>query len=323
MKILITGGAGFIGSQLAQTFIKEGHSVVVVDDLSHGDASRLPAHVPLYRLDIRDWSGLRAVIRQEKPEAISHQAALVSVRDSVRLPDLFFAVNTEGTRNVFELAREFGVRKLIFASSGGAVYGEAVSLPVNEEADCKPISPYGESKRLAEEILGTKNSEMEKVVLRYGNVYGPGQDPLHNNSVISIFTHQLVQGERPVIFGDGTHVRDYVYIEDVVQANVLALSPGITGVYNIGTGTGASLVEIYSELTRLLKCDVRPEMRPAYPFEVRQNILDVLHARKALKWQANTPLHTGIAITVKSVLEKLDGEIPGRADNPQLTGSAL
>ncbi len=300
MKILVTGGAGFIGSHIVRSYFNAGHSVVVVDDMSHGNRSRIPDIVPLYILDIHDQPGLERVLNHERPDVINHHAALVSVRDSERSPDDTLRVNYEDTIKVFEAGCKYQVGKFIFASSGGAVYGEAVSLPIQEDTKCQPLSPYGESKLLAEDALRARQGSMETLILRYGNVYGPGQDPLNNNSVIAIFLQKMIHNCQPVIFGDGNQIRDYIYVDDIAAVNKIALHPGISGTINIGTGIGHSLIEIYQKLAQKIQFPDPPLYSKSNSYEVFSNILDTGRAKAKLGWEASISLETGLDRTILS-----------------------
>ena len=300
-KVLITGGAGFIGSQVARACLQAGNEVIVVDDFSQGKRSRLPEGVHIYEADICNQERLAAIFTEARPSVVSHHAALVSVRESYEQPEPYWRVNLQGTVNVHEAASEAGVRKLIYASSGGAIYGEAQELPIPESAPANPISPYGESKLAAEKMLGGRDGNMETVVLRYGNVYGPGQDALQNNGVIAIFSHALQQGKQPLIFGDGSQTRDYVHVRDVVDANLAALKPGRKGIYNIGTGVGSALLDVYLRIARSLRVATLPLFLPQNQYEVEHNVLDVRLAGERLGWQARIPFDMGLRETLQTI----------------------
>lgn len=300
-KILITGGAGFIGSQVAQAYLQAGHEVVVVDDFSRGKRARLPEGVRVYAVDICDHQSLAAVFERERPSVVSHHAALVSVRESCQQPEAYWQVNSQGTKNLLEAASQAGVRKLIYASSGGAIYGGAETLPIPESAPANPISPYGESKLAAEKMLWQHNGNPETVILRYANVYGPGQDALQNNGVIAIFCHALLSGKQPLIFGDGSQTRDFVHVQDVVKANLAALKPGVGGIYNIGTGSGHSMLAVYLQIARLMKVATLPVFLSQNPYEVEHNILDIRRAGERLGWQPRIPFERGLWETLQAI----------------------
>ncbi|MEA3349278.1 MAG: NAD-dependent epimerase/dehydratase family protein [Chloroflexota bacterium] len=301
-KILLTGGAGFIGSQVARAYLKAGYRVVVVDDFSHGARERLPDHVSVYEVDICDLDALRDLIAAEKPTVINHHAALVSVRESYQQPDRYWRVNAQGTENVIRAATNIELRKFVFASSGGAIYGEGNQHPLDEKAIKEPLSAYGQSKMEAEYAVWFWQTSMEKVVLRYGNVYGPGQNPAQDNGVIAIFAHALLKGEKPVIYGDGLQTRDYVYIDDVVAANLRALEPGKGGIFNIGSGEARTLRNVYAQVAKTLgKEQVVPKRLPANPYEVRHNVLKIDKAVHQLGWQPNVSFERGLEQTVQAI----------------------
>ncbi|MBC8509521.1 MAG: NAD-dependent epimerase/dehydratase family protein [Anaerolineales bacterium] len=300
-KILLTGGAGFIGSQVAQAYLDAGHKVIVVDDFSRGKRDHLPEGVRVYQVDISNRDALNEVFRLARPTIVSHHAALVSVRESSEQPEAYWKVNLQGTVNIVEAASKAGVRKLIYASSGGAIYGEAEVLPIPENASANPISPYGESKFAAEKMLWRRDGNLETVVLRYGNVYGPGQNALQNNGVIAIFTHALLTGKQPLIFGDGSQTRDYVHVRDVVDANLAASKPGVGGIYNIGTGKAHSLLDVYNRIALSLKVTTLPLFLPHNHYEVEHNVLDVQRARERLGWQPCIPFAMGLWETVQAI----------------------
>ena len=300
-KILITGGAGFIGSQVARAYLQAGHEVIVVDDFSQGKRERIPAGIRLYEADICDQDRLAAIFAHERPSVVNHHAALVSVRESYEQPEPYWRVNLQGTENVLEAARKAGIGKFIYASSGGAIYGETQVLPIPESAPANPISPYGESKLAAEKLLWHHDGNPEMVLLRYANVYGPGQDALQNNGVIAIFCHALLKGEQPLIYGDGSQTRDFVHVQDVVDANLAALKPGVEGIYNIGTGTGHSMLDVYMMIAGVLKVATMPMFLPQNDYEVEHNILDVQLAGERLGWQAGVPFEIGLWETVQAI----------------------
>ncbi|MBA4424187.1 MAG: UDP-glucose 4-epimerase [Syntrophus sp. (in: bacteria)] len=297
-KILVTGGAGFIGSRVAQAYLQAGHQVVVLDNLARGRCEHLPVGAAFYNVDICDRSAIHEVIKRERPNIISHHAALVFVRESQRFPENYLRVNLDGTRNVMKAAREAGADKFIFASSGGAVYGDPPGLPLREDAPRLPRSPYGETKMWAEDVLLAEEGGLEVVILRYGNVYGPGQD----HSVVTRFAAALRDNVPAVIFGDGSQSRDYVYVTDVVRANLLALKPGLTGIFNIGSAEGRSVLEVYRSVAANMHNGVSPLHLPDNAFEVRRNVLDIRRARSILGWQPEVGFEEGVRLTVEEVV---------------------
>lgn len=243
MKILVTGGAGFIGSHVVDSLLAEAHQVVVVDDLSSGKLENLNPAAKFYQLDIRS-SDLKKVFEAEQPDIVNHHAAQIDVRLSVADPIHDAQVNVEGTINLLECCRLFGVRRVIFASSGGAVYGEPEYLPVDENHPINPQAPYGLTKFVGEKYLDIYHAlyGISYVTLRYGNVFGPRQDPHGEAGVIAIFIGRLIGGEAPYIFGTGEQIRDYVYVDDIADVNVAALDAPYCDSFNIGTGLGTSLM---------------------------------------------------------------------------------
>ena len=282
-----------------------GHEVIVVDDFSRGKREHLPKGVLVYQADICHRDALNEIFKRECPTIISHHAALVSVRESFEQPEAYWRVNLQGTLNVVEAASKAGVRKMIHASSGGAIYGEPEALPIPESAPANPISPYGKSKLAAEKMFWRRDGNMETVVLRYGNVYGPGQDPLKNNGVIAIFTHALLNEDQPVIFGDGFQTRDYIHIHDVVEANLAALMPSVTDIFNIGTGQGFALKEVYRKIASQLGVgNAAPAYLPANCYEVLHNVLDINRAKDGLGWQPRISFDQGLGETIQTIMEE-------------------
>jgi len=305
MRILLTGGAGFIGSHILRAYLEAGHEVVVVDDLSGGRRESVPYHVPFYRVDICDRDTLGDLVRKVKPEVINHHAGLVSVRQSQRHKQRYMQVNTKGTANLLRATRSAGVRKFIYASSGGAVYGNVKKLPIQETASLAPISPYGESKVLSEDLFMKLDGRMKFVILRYGNVYGPGQDPGKDNGVVSIFTHHLLKGKRPKIYGDGNQMRDYVYVQDVVKANLKVLPMALTGVFNIGSGEGHRVEEVFNRIRDMVGTRITPEYLEPNPYEIQEVLLDVSRAEVVLGWKAQVGFEEGLTQTVMGMAARM------------------
>ena len=300
MKILVTGGAGFIGSHIVSAYLADGHEVAVVDDLSSGFSHNLPKDVRLYEVDIRN-GGLAEVFESEKPDVVNHQAARANVRESFEKPLLYAEVNVVGSVNLLECCRRYGVKKLIYASTGGAVYGEPSSLPVAEDHPINPLDPYGASKHHVEHYLHLYNVNfgITFTVLRYPNVYGPRQDPLGEAGVVAIFSGQMLRGGEPVINGTGKQERDFVYVSDVARANVLALERGDNQILNIGSGVGTSVNVIYEVLAELTEFERRPVHGPAKKGEVSKIFLNSDRARRILSWQPELSLREGLASTVE------------------------
>ncbi|HEY3765521.1 MAG TPA: NAD-dependent epimerase/dehydratase family protein [Gaiellales bacterium] len=303
IRAIVTGGAGFIGSHVADGLLARGDSVTVVDDLSTGKRERVPDGAELRELDIRDGARLRALVAELRPDAVFHLAAQADVRVSVDDPGRDADVNVRGTAEVLEAARAVGAR-VVFSSTGGAIYGEVEKIPSPESTPCAAMAPYGVSKLCGEHyaelynrLYGTRH-----VILRYGNVYGPRQDPHGEAGVVAIFFGKLVSGGTPLVFGDGSQTRDYVYVGDVVAANLAALGYGGDGeTFNIGTGTETSVVDLLAECQRAAGTNVAAEHRPARLGELARSALDASLAARELQWQPRTSLADGLAATLRSI----------------------
>ncbi|MDR5683671.1 MAG: GDP-mannose 4,6-dehydratase [Armatimonadota bacterium] len=300
MKVLVTGGAGFIGSHVVEALLGAGHEVCVVDDLSSGRREHLSPDVRLHVLDIAD-AALAEVFDAERPDAVSHQAAQPSVAVSVREPLADARVNVLGTLNLITQAVRTGVRRFVFASTGGAIYGECEALPVTEAHPARPISPYGVHKLCAEHHLFAAQHlyGLRWTALRYANVYGPRQDPHGEAGVVAIFTRAMLAGQTPTIFGDGLHTRDYVYVGDVAAANAAALAADADGVFNIGTGTETSTQQVFDTLKAQTGYWGEPRYGPPRPGDVRRIALDVSRAEQALGWRPTVSLDEGLRRTVE------------------------
>ncbi len=300
MKILVTGGAGFIGSHIVDRFVQEGYEVAVVDNLSTGKRRHVNRAAKFYRTDIRSW-WLERVFRRERPVIVCHQAAQMDVRRSVQAPMFDAETNILGTLNVLRHAIKYGVRKVLFASSGGAVYGEPEKLPVAEDHPVRPASPYGISKAVGDEYLRYFRDAdgLEFVSLRYANVYGPRQDPYGEAGVVGIFTQKMLLGEQPIINGNGRQTRDFVYVDDVVEANVAALNKAAHGIYNVGTGKETSVNELFSLLAGLINPAIREVHGPAKKGEQQRIALDSSKFHRELDWEPKVSLKDGLARTVE------------------------
>jgi len=316
MRILVTGGAGFIGSHVVDALIEEGHEVTVVDDLSTGKRRNLNPQAKFYRLDIRDASGLEEVFASERPEIVDHHAAKANVRESLRDPVLYAEVNVIGSLNLLELSRKYEVKKFIYASTGGAVYGEPEYLPADEAHPINPLDPYGASKHFVEHYLHLYgiNYGLHYTILRYPNVYGPRQDPYGEAGVVAIFTGQMLRGEQAVINGSGEQERDFVYVDDIVEANLLALDKGDGEIYNLGWGFGTSVNEIFARLKEFTGYALDPVHGPPIQGEVFKIYLDATKAREELGWVPQVSLDEGLRRTVEYFREK------ARAGNPRKFG---
>jgi UDP-glucose 4-epimerase len=307
MKALVTGGAGFIGSHVAEGFRAEGLEVVVVDNLSRGSKSNLRPGTPFYQADIRDRAAVEEVFRKEKPDLVNHHAAQIDVRRSVSDPLFDASSNILGSLNLLKLALASKVRRFIYASTGGAIYGEPETLPACEDTPPRPLAPYGVSKHAFELYLWTmrKLYGLPYVVLRYGNVYGPGQSSKGEAGVVAIFSEQMLGGVTPTIYGDGTKTRDYIEVSDVVRANVAALSKGEGGVFNIASGNPTSDYEIFMAVRGALGLQgIEPRYVPKRPGEVDHIVLDIGKAGLELGWRPAVTLQDGIRRTTEWFRQK-------------------
>ena len=300
MKILVTGGAGFIGSHIVDAFLSAGHEVCVVDDLSTGFRRNLAAGVPLHVVDIRDPK-LGEVFENERPEVVCHQAARANVRESFEKPLLYAEVNVLGSLNVLECCRRFNVRKMIYASTGGAVYGTPEQLPVTEQHPVNPLDPYGASKHHVEHYmhLYEKNFGVSYTSLRYPNVYGPRQNPFGEAGVVAIFARQMLDRKQPVINGSGEQERDFVSVTDIARANLLALDKADREIMNIGSGLATSINTIYSTLADLTGFGEKAAYGPAKAGEVYRIYLNADRAKNILGWTPNVSLVEGLRATVE------------------------
>ncbi len=305
----MTGGAGFIGSTLADALLDEGAEVAVVDDLSRGQRGQVPERAEFHQLDVVD-ERLPALVASVAPDVVFHQAAQIDVRRSVADPVLDTRVNVLGTVNVLEACARARVRRVVFASSGGALYGDTDVLPTPETHPCVPASAYGAAK-LAAETYGSVFAQvygMEFVALRYANVYGPRQDPHGEAGVVAIFAERLLAGEDAVINGDGDQTRDYVYVDDVVAANIRAAQTASLGAFNIGTGRPCSVNELYQLLAGAAHADRPARHGPGKPGEQRVSCLDVSRAASLLGWGPRVALEEGVSRTVSWFARRRTGQ---------------
>ena len=299
-KVLVTGGAGFIGSHVADRYIREGYNVVVLDNLSTGFKENVNPEAKFYLADITDRKKVREILEAEKPDYVNHHAAQMDVRKSVDDPLFDAKTNILGSINLIEESLRIGIEKFIYISTGGAVYGEPDSLPVGETYPVNPLSPYGVSKHTVEHYLYlcAHNADLRYTVLRYANVYGPRQNPHGEAGVVAIFTEKMLGGETPTIFGAGTQTRDYVYVEDVVEANVLSMENGDGGIYNLGTGRETSVIELFESLRGIVGFDGEPSFAPARTGEIERISLDAGKAARELGWKPGHTLEQGFQKTV-------------------------
>ncbi len=295
MKILVTGGAGFIGSHVVDRYVELGHEVVVCDNLSTGKTEFVSDRAKFIEADIIDKDRIQSIVREEKPEIINHHAAHIQVGYSVQNPQFDAENNILGTLHIMEAAKEAGTKKVVFAATGGAMYGNKPT-PFDETMKEQPLSPYGISKRAAELYLNYYYElyGIPFVSLRYSNVYGPRQNAHGESGVVAIFSEMIMAGKTPVINGDGTHTRDYVYVADVVEANVLALETDFVGELNIGTNTEISTNEVFDKITQVLKTDMERNYGPDRPGEQVTSSLRYDKAREKLGWEPKTDFDEGV-----------------------------
>jgi UDP-glucose 4-epimerase len=300
LKVLVSGGAGFIGSHVVDRLAADGHDVVILDDLSTGDVEHLQPSAHFYQMDLRSpW--LDELFRIERPEAVVHEAAQASVRRSVEDPVFDAGVNVLGTAALLQASVHHGVRRFLFASTGGALYGDADVIPTPEDYPTLPVSPYGASKLAAEVYLRTFHAlhGLSYAALRYANVYGPRQDPHGEAGVVAIFAQRLLSGERARINGDGKQTRDFVFVGDVADANARALTSDAVGSFNVGTGIETDIATIFQLLRRLTGSNQPEEHGPPLPGEQRRSVVDARKIEKVLGWKPKTNLEAGLDATVR------------------------
>ena len=300
MNILVTGGAGFIGSQVADAYIQAGHHVAIIDNLSTGRREFVHPKAAFYQTDI-DHPSVFKIMKNEEIQVINHHAAQISVHDSVEDPVADAKSNIIGTLQLLQNAVSLGVEKVIFASTGGAIYGEQDNFPAQESHPKRPTSPYGLSKRAVEDYLRfyREHHGLSSVSLRYGNVFGPRQNPHGEAGVIAIFCSRLVAGQAPVVNGDGKQTRDYVFVGDVVSANLLALGLKCSDVFNIGTGQETPVNELSRSLLEISGSKLEVKHAPNRGYEQRRSCLDYKKANDAFGWEPEVPLEEGLIETYK------------------------
>lgn len=309
MKILITGGAGFIASHIADAYINSGHNVVVIDDLSKGSLENINPKAKFYQLDIRD-EAVNEIFEKEQFDIVNHHAAQMDIRKSVDDPIFDASVNILGTINLLENAKTFGVKKFIFASTGGAIYGEQDYFPADENHPVRPLSPYGIAKLATEKYLYYYDQvfNLPYIALRYGNVYGPRQNPHGEAGVIAIFAKKMLEREQAYINGDGKQTRDYVFVGDVVQANLLALDYNKSDIFNIGTGIETDVNYLFRTLKALINSDCEEIHAPAKKGEQLRSVLDTQKIKKFLGWVPQVGLQEGLKLTIEFFKEKINAE---------------
>ncbi len=300
-RVLITGGAGFIGSTAADQFLAAGWDVAILDDLSSGKRGNVPAGARFYPVDVRSEAAIEAV-KKERPEVICHQAAQIDVRRSMTDPRFDADVNVGGLLNLMQAAVAAGsVEHVVFASSGGATYGDTDVIPTPESHPQRPVSCYGAAKAASEIYLGVyrANHGIKVTALRYANVYGPRQDPHGEAGVVAIFCGRLLDGKPCTIYGDGTQTRDYVFVGDVARANVLAAAQRFDGPLNVGTGVETDVNRIYAHLARAAGVGRAPERAPGRMGEQKRSCVDPAAAAKAIGWKPEVAIEDGLARTLE------------------------
>jgi UDP-glucose 4-epimerase len=302
-QAIVTGGAGFIGSHLVDSLLRDGYGVTVIDDLSSGLAERVADDATLVELDIVDSDGVKRVVREVQPEAVFHLAAQASVTVSVQNPGRDCDVNVRGTLNVVVAANELGA-PVVFSSTGGALYGDEAPMPTAEDREPAPLSPYGASKWAAESYVKTwsLSSGVPNAVTRLGNVYGPRQNPHGEAGVVAIFAHKLYSGETPKLYGHGKPTRDYIYVGDVVSA--LRAAAGNRGTYNVATGVETDVMQVWTELQRIAGTQIEPELVDLREGELQHSCLDASKAQRELGWRPQVSIAEGLRITYESLAEE-------------------
>jgi UDP-glucose 4-epimerase len=303
MRVLITGGAGFIGSHIVNSAVANDFEAVVIDNLSTGKKDNIRDvidEIVFYNVDIRSET-LNEIFNEERPEVVIHHAAQINVRSSIRDPVFDAMTNVIGSINILECCRRYDVKKIIYASSGGAVYGEPNYLPVDENHPVSPLSPYGASKYSVEKYIDVYHSVygLKYTILRYGNVYGPRQDPAGEAGVVAIFTNRLTANKPIVVYGDGNQTRDFVYVADIARANMLALEKNVNGVFNIGSGIQTSVNDIVKGLEDALSTKAVVNYQAAIPGEVRHIYLSISKAKTVLGFEPLVTLKEGLKKTIE------------------------
>ena len=314
MKVLVTGGAGFVGSHVCDRLARDGHELVILDDLSTGRVAQVHPAARFYQMEL-DSPWLDELFAIEQPDAVVHLAAQASVRRSVADPVFDARVNVLGTIALLQAAVRHEAQRFLFSSTGGAIYGEATVVPTPEDYPPSPVSPYGASKRAAELMLTTFHtmSGLSYAALRYANVYGPRQDPHGEAGVVAIFTRQLLAGNEAIVNGDGQQTRDFVYVADVAEANALALTSQAVGAFNVGTGKETSINEIFRLLQDLTDNRQVERHGPPKGGEQRRSAVDATRIARELGWRPTTALRDGLAETVAYFRAELTATRPGSA----------
>lgn len=306
MNILVTGGAGFIGSHVADAYLNAGHRVLVLDDLSSGIKENVPRGAAFFQVDLRDDAAMAEVFRGHSINVVNHHAAQMDLRKSVEDPVFDASVNIIGSLNLLELSLKHGVRKFIFASTGGAIYGEQERFPADEQHPVRPLSPYGIAKLAVERYLyyyGQVHG-IRYTSLRYGNVYGPRQNPNGEAGVVSIFANKMLRGEQSIIHGDGHQTRDYVYVGDAVRANLLALEYSGSDAFNVGTGVETDVNTVFQKLKSLTNSSCAEKHGPPKKGEQLRSVLSYQKIRSMLGWSPEMSIDEGFRRTVAFFSQK-------------------
>jgi UDP-glucose 4-epimerase len=300
MRVAVTGGAGFIGSHVADAFIERGDDVLVLDDFSTGARANVPERAEVAEVDVANAERVHETLSAFSAEIVCHLAAQASVTVSVSDPELDFASNVRGTFNICRAAAAVGAR-VVFASTGGALYGNEAPIPTPETYVAQPLAPYGASKLAAEAFVATqaRSDGLAHVVLRLGNVYGPRQNPHGEAGVVAIFSERLLSGQTPIVYGHGKPTRDYVHVADVTRAFTLAADAGTSGTFNVGWGREVSVGDLLDVLQRAAGTDLEPALEPLRPGELDRSAIDASAAADAFGWRPEVELENGIAETVR------------------------
>lgn len=305
-KILVTGGAGFVGSHLAEKLISLGHEVHILDDLSTGNVKNVPSKAQFHQADIRDINFLTKLFIKERFETVYHQAAQMSVLRSVKRPIMDADINIVGTLTLLDVGKKTSLKKVIFASSGGVIYGNPSNIPQDEDQPLEPISPYGISKLACERYLKYywENEGVAFLALRYANIYGPRQCPKSGAGVIGIFLDKILNGEQPIIYGSGNKTRDFIYISDIIDANIAALNYQGVGAFNVGTGIETNVNTIFHLIRSHLNIDI-PEIHSGEEQgEQLRSVLDITKAKKHLGWKPKVDFADGLKTTIDWYLKQ-------------------
>ncbi len=300
MNILVTGGAGFIGSNVVDAFINEGHNVIILDNFSSGKDENVNPKAKVYRMDIQD-AAVENIFRDEKIEVMCHHAAQMDVRKSVADPKFDASVNVLGFLNLMEQGRKYNLKKVIFSSTGGAIYGEQDYFPADENHPMRPLSPYGITKLTTEKYLFFYKEiyGIDHVILRYANIYGPRQNPHGDAGVVAIFTLKMLNGEQPIINGDGKQTRDYVFVGNVVKANVLALKYSGSNIFNIGTGIETDVNQLFHHIKKLTGSNAEEKHIPAKAGEQMRSVISSKKINEMLGWKPTVTVEEGLKRTVE------------------------